>query len=318
MKRTMQLTMFDVPPIEYRQTSKRNNAIGERVGIFQHVGAGTQSSAIVYMTLDGLLPPPNAFLFADTGDEPASVYQHVEYLRELVKPTGIPFEIVKRSEGGLVADAMGENSRYAAMPMFLRNPETGKVSQLRRQCTSEYKVIPLTNYILNWMLERDYAKVVIDKNGKVIRRVRSGVFIEDWYGLSYEEFYRLNNSRDARWQRSIYPLMDMRVTRVGCIKYAMEHGYRIPGKSSCRICPFHDNNYWLDLFLYAPADFESACVFDDWIRTPEAKTKILQGVKDDAFLHSSCVPLREIDFAVLVANKNAAPLLDLCGANCMT
>lgn len=35
-------------------------------------GGGTQSSAISLMVLRGLLPRPDLFLFADTGDEPTA------------------------------------------------------------------------------------------------------------------------------------------------------------------------------------------------------------------------------------------------------
>jgi hypothetical protein len=55
-------------------------------------------------------------------------------------------------------------------------------------------------------------------------------------------------------------------------------------------CPFHDDNYWRELREQSPDEFEEACRFDETIRH-------LPGVRGECFLHSSCVPLRDIDFS---------------------
>jgi hypothetical protein len=55
-------------------------------------------------------------------------------------------------------------------------------------------------------------------------------------------------------------------------------------------CPYHDDRYWVDLQQRSPDEFEAACQFDETIR-------LLPGVKGECFLHSSCIPLRDIDFA---------------------
>ena len=40
------------------------------------LGAGVQSTTVLLLALDGTLPPFDAVVFADTGDEPAAVYEH--------------------------------------------------------------------------------------------------------------------------------------------------------------------------------------------------------------------------------------------------
>jgi hypothetical protein len=55
-------------------------------------------------------------------------------------------------------------------------------------------------------------------------------------------------------------------------------------------CPYHDDHYWQELQNRSPDEFDEACQFDETIRH-------LPGVKGECFLHSSCIPLRDIDFS---------------------
>lgn len=56
--------------------------------------------------------------------------------------------------------------------------------------------------------------------------------------------------------------------------------------SACWMCPNHHNGEWLRLKLEQPAEFEKACALEDEIRQRDPH----------AWLHRSCVPLREVDF----------------------
>ena len=47
-----------------------------------NLGAGVQSTTLYLWALDGLIHFDKA-IFADTGDEPESVYAHLEFLRGL-------------------------------------------------------------------------------------------------------------------------------------------------------------------------------------------------------------------------------------------
>jgi hypothetical protein len=44
-----------------------------------NLGAGVQSTTLFLMLIDGDLPPVDYAIFADTGDEPQDVYQHLEF-----------------------------------------------------------------------------------------------------------------------------------------------------------------------------------------------------------------------------------------------
>jgi hypothetical protein len=63
-------------------------------------------------------------------------------------------------------------------------------------------------------------------------------------------------------------------------------------------CPYHDDRYWANLQQYSPEEFEAACRFDETIR-------FLPGVKGECFLHSSCTPLRDIDFSRTRSERRA-------------
>src|SRR5215211_2556908 len=104
-----------------------------------NLGAGVQSTCLFLLARE-----PDAKLhfdvaiFADTGEEPAAVYKHLDYLQSLGQP-----EIWIRSTGKLGDDLIhGRNStgqRFVSIPAFTKSAE-GKVGMVRRQCTAEYKI----------------------------------------------------------------------------------------------------------------------------------------------------------------------------------
>jgi hypothetical protein len=286
-----------------------------------HLGAGRQSSVLAEMVVMGELPRMDMVIFCDTGDEPSWVHEQVAYLDTRLAAVDVPLLVVRRSPQGLVYDTQHNTfgQRFATMPLFIRDPDTGKVSRLKRQCTSEYKITPADDTVLAWLLERGYAQILTDRIGRRRRVVRSDVLTEHYYGISFEEFYRAGK-RGPAWQQAIYPLIDLRMTALACVEWLQVRGLRVPKKSACRVCPYHDDPYWLDLQTSAPDEFEHTCRFDDWLRTPAAQRGILRGLRGDVYLHSSCVPLRSIDFAAEIERKRGEPLpmFDLCGDHCMT
>lgn len=274
----------------------------KRVARVLHLGAGRQSSTIAEMSANGDLPPIDFAIFADTKNEPEWVYEQVDYLK-----TRLPVVVVEKSAGGIVHDIKYGHGRFASMPFFTKD-ETGNVGRLKRQCTSEYKIQVINDYLRDWLIERSHGKVASDGSRRISRRV----YIESWFGISWDEIQRLND-RSGPWQRDVYPLVDRRMGLEQCLAYLVSHGHPVPGKSSCKVCAFHDDDYWLNLKINHPAEFVEACDFDDWIRSPEAAERLTLGLKADVYLHRSCIPLREVDFE---AQPPTPPMF--CGAHCMT
>lgn len=278
----------------------RNFDQEKRVARVLHLGAGRQSSTLAEMSASGDLSPIDFAIFADTGNEPDWVYGQVDYLAGRVP-------VVRVSGGNIVEDAKSGSGRFASMPFYTKDAG-GNVGRLRRQCTSEYKIKVIRDYLRDWLIEHDYGKVASDGS----RRIDAGVYIESWFGISYDEIERLKN-RATAWEQDIYPLIDKRMSVRDCLDYLQSHGLPVPGRSSCLVCAFHDDGYWLDLATDRPDLFEEACQFDDWIRSPEAAQRLTVGLRGDVFLHKSCIPLRQVDFA---EQPIALPMF--CGAHCMT
>jgi hypothetical protein len=62
-------------------------------------GAGVQSTAILALVERGDLPRPDAWVFADTGDEPESVYKQVDWAEGRIKALGSELVTVTHESG---------------------------------------------------------------------------------------------------------------------------------------------------------------------------------------------------------------------------
>ena len=137
------------------------------------LGAGVQSTTMALMAARvELTPMPDIAIFADTGWEPAAVYDHLDWLRSgEVLP--FPVEIVKKSNlrDDLKAGAANIKFRHAAVPFFTherlaagsRAPvldaddkvvgdrvltkDKDSFGIARRQCTREYKIEPISRHL---------------------------------------------------------------------------------------------------------------------------------------------------------------------------
>ncbi len=234
------------------------------------LGAGVQSTTVLLMAMNGALGDiPEHAIFADTQYEPKAVYDHFEWLR---KASTIPIHTV--TSGNIRKDALDKKKhRFASMPLFVKNKE-GKTAMLRRQCTHEYKIVPIRRKI----------RELIDDQ---IRKVK----VVQWIGISLDEATRMRDS-NVKYIDNYYPLIEKRMTRLDCLNWLERNGYPKPPKSSCICCPFHDNHFWKDMKKNAPIEFEDAVDFDKKIR------KSLQRftLKSEAYLHRSIRPLDEVEF----------------------
>src|SRR5215475_20546 len=110
------------------------------------LGAGVQSSTMALMAKHGeITPMPAGAIFADTQDEPSSVYRWLEWLEK-----ELPFPVHRVTRGSLRegllklhtrADGKGF-STFHCIPAFTLN-DGGDKGMAPRQCTHNYKVLPL-------------------------------------------------------------------------------------------------------------------------------------------------------------------------------
>jgi len=241
------------------------------------LGAGVQSTALLLLVARGKLPPIDAAIFSDTGWEPAAVYAHLDRIdTEIAQHAGIP--ILRVSSGNIRDDALDPAHRFASMPMYVLN-KNGTPGMVRRQCTSEYKIKPIKAAVRK-LLGCPHPTPV-----------PKGVYVEQWVGISTDEAHRMHES-DVNYSRNRYPLIELGMSRVDCIRYLTELGWGETPKSACVGCPFHGNAAWRKLRDTAPADFADAVAFDAAIRGGTAKANAEgKSLRGQMFLHRSRVPL---------------------------
>lgn len=239
-------------------------------------GAGVQSTAIALLMRDERLPLVDHVIFADTGWEPAQVYAQIDRLAVVFADLGIPLHRV--SNGNLRADAIHPEHRFASVPYFVRNPD-GSDGMGRRQCTSEYKLAPISRKV----------RELLGAKPPRFRSVPRGRVAEQWVGFSTDEIGRAGSKgHQVLYERPRYPLLELGMSRRDCVRYLERAGWGDTAKSACIGCPFHGNRKWRQLRDEQPAEWADAVEFDQQIRKGGARGLPLNG---QAFLHSSRVPL---------------------------
>lgn len=241
------------------------------------LGAGVQSTTLALLAARGEVPMPDVAVFADTGAEPAPVYEH---LRWLMSPNVLPFPVVIVSAGNIRDDLMigvdTTGHRFVSIPFFGRLLEGGQM-MARRQCTSEYKLKPIR------------AWVVAEAFRRTGKRPRPG-FCDMQIGISLDEVQRMKPSR-VRYIVNQHPLLDLRMRRWDCLRWIERNGYPLPPKSACTLCPFRSNAEWRWLRDHDASGFEEACAVDDALR----ENGKAGGFDSELYLHRSMVPLRRAD-----------------------
>jgi 3'-phosphoadenosine 5'-phosphosulfate sulfotransferase (PAPS reductase)/FAD synthetase len=164
-------------------------------------GAGVQSTALLVMSNLGLHKCPRAHvaIFADTQCEPQWVYDHLSYMESW---SAIP--VVRVTLGNLASDLeqrlQGERRRASSIPGWTKG-ENGRAAPLWRQCTHDYKIVPIQR------------KVREMKGYKPRQAVKTRVAC--LLGISRDEITRMRPSR-VKWITNVYPLIDAHMNRSDC------------------------------------------------------------------------------------------------------
>ena len=259
------------------------------------LGVGVQSSTMLLMAAKNELPHVDYAIFADTGYEPKSVYNYLNLLKKIVK-----FPIYQVSKGNIKNDMINSiknNTKFPTAPFFTQNAITGKKGMLRRQCTADYKIMPIRKKL------RELCNVGFGK------RFPKDKYIEQWIGISTDEIQRMKPARDP-YIKNRHPLIELNMSRQDCINWMKKNEFQLPEKSACIMCPYHNDAYWHFMKTERPSEFEDAVKFDKNIRTGA------KNIKDNLFLHRSCKPLDEVEFNKKENDKQLDMFNNECEAMC--
>lgn len=244
------------------------------------LGAGVQSSTMALMAACGeITPMPDCAIFADTGAEPLGVYAWLDWLE-----TQLPFPVHRVSAGNL-RDHILKRMNLEVKHMHARPPffvEGG--GMLRRQCTGEFKIIPI---------QRKLRELVGLRRGQ---RGPKEVVVSQWIGISLDEAQRM---KPAQWGfiRNRWPLIETGMSRAKCLEWMRVNGYDKPTKSACTFCPYHDDALWREMKRDDPVSFADAVALDAAIRPGMDSIREGFNAPRELFLHRSRKPLDEVDFS---------------------
>ena len=129
------------------------------------------------------------------------------------------------------------------IPAFLINYDKDRDGQLRRQCTSKWKIDPIRWFVraLRSGVQHDLAsrfiiawryRVPLNDYLRICNRIEPFEVVEQWLGISVDEIERAKDS-DVSYVINTHPLLDKLMTRGKCITWLEAHGLPIPPKSSC-------------------------------------------------------------------------------------
>ena len=241
-------------------------------------GAGVQSTALLALSALNTpgVPRVDVAIFADTGDEPGWVYEHLARMKEWAAPRGV--EVLTVQKGTISEDiynrhVTGTLTRFAMIPLWTRGDD-GRAAPLRRQCTKDYKIAPI---------EQKVRELLGYTRGQHVKKRARGLI-----GISTDEIQRCKPSRTP-WVTSCWPLIDLGHNRARCLQTIRELGLPVPKRSACRFCPYKTDREWREL-RESPEEWAKTLAFDALIRDMSRS-----GMKRPTYLHRSLKPLAEVD-----------------------
>ena len=213
------------------------------------MGWGRQTWTMAAMMALGELPRVDVIVHADTSYEHQATYEFRRQWEPWLTAHGLPVVSVQGKRVDVVREDWGTGA--VMIPAFAVNAHTGSQGQVRRQCTSDWKIAPIRAWVWAELKLRD------------IKR-RPGV-VEMQMGISYDEWQRMRTS-DVQYITNAYPLVERRLGISDCLAWLTAHELPTPPKSACVFCPYNGLRRWRDLKRIGGPDWEQAVQVDTNIR----------------------------------------------------
>jgi hypothetical protein len=218
------------------------------------LGWGIQSFTLAAMAALREIEPIDYAINADTTHERSSTYEFAQKWTPWLEAHGVRTITVKAEKTGVINPRGG-----VTIPAFIE-----KGGMIKRQCTDDWKRAPMRRWI---------------------QGNRTGETVEQWLGISLDEFQRMKDS-DVKYIVNRWPLVELRMTRNDCVVWLKRHDLEIPGKSACVFCPFQRTSEWRQVRENA-SDSTKALETDHEIREARLPGRL--------YVHPARIPLGEVD-----------------------
>lgn len=245
------------------------------------MGWGVQTWTLAAMMALDEMPRADYLVFADTTHEGRQTYEFIQQWTPWLAEHGLVTATVRAPRVEVVEGSA------VMIPAFTVDAQTGKAGQVRRECTHDWKIMPIRRFI----------RAELTRGGL---KPTPGV-VECWMGISYDEWQRMRDS-DVAYIKNVYPLVERRMTRAGCIAWLETYALPTPPKSACVFCPYQSRSRWAAMKRAGGSDWAHAVAVDESVRDRRPTHGPL-------FVHSARVPL---DQAVSIPEDQGAsqPMLD--------
>ncbi len=224
------------------------------------LGWGVQSWTLAAMAALGELDPFDYAIHADTTHEAAATYAHAEKWTPWLEERGVQVVTVLANRPDVVREDWSASILIPAFTIteqpadespYAQGERTRleyKTGQVKRQCTHDWKIMPIRRFIRTKLPRRPSPSSVISIQG-----------------ISLDEFTRMRDS-DVQYIEHSYPLVDRRMTRADCVQWLQERRLDVPVKSACVFCPYRSLGQWKRLKQAGGTDWDKAVAVDTMIR----------------------------------------------------
>src|SRR3990167_7270731 len=214
-------------------------------------GGGINSVALLLLLLKAR-EPLDEVVFADTGGELPETYDYINRIRDYLRDYSVPFTTLTKRVSD--SDLYDTSLRRKVIP-----------SALWRWCTRDFKVAPIHEYYES-----------------------KDVHVFQYLGIALDELHRMKHS-GVTFVTNLYPLVDKRVSREGCIEIIKKAGLPVPIKSACFFCPFGTVDRWRYVYTQHPTLYRRAIALEE-----KSKHFPSQRLTDQAFRNKTEVSLRQL------------------------
>ena len=229
-----------------------------------------QSTALALMACENVIVPSKFPLvpvydlvaFCDLGKEPPWVMRQVKFIEKACNSVGIPFAILQSPLYKDYLENFGKR-RVVSIP-FWTVDQNGKKGKMMRNCTMDYKINLIQNYV-RWNI-LGYTKGQRTKPEDLKAH-------EMHIGFSTEERQRCKENPHKMFVNK-FPLVEMGLERKDNYAYIRDIWGLETKASACSFCPFHRNYFFQYLKDNEPEEYKDVVEFDDLLEKCQPSTNI--------------------------------------------